>query len=205
MAYRECRLRTWPRSNERSKKRVSFSLRIVSYERVGLGSGWRSEPSLKESITRLTTRLDPCCSLTNKQRTRVALMVPLYAARIEDLGPGDFVKVDCAACSHTAVLSTAFLSRLRLSPRNKVLDLKGAGQVLGAAVRGAGGSCRSDGPSRSPQLQVFRPAMITGIWQFRVRDGARHTRLSVARNELLRLATNYDKRADHLDRRTYYW
>lgn len=23
-------------------------------------------------------------------------MVPLYAARIEDLGPGDFVKVDCA-------------------------------------------------------------------------------------------------------------
>jgi hypothetical protein len=25
-------------------------------------------------------------------------MLPLYAARIEDLGPGDFVKVDRAAC-----------------------------------------------------------------------------------------------------------
>ena len=25
-------------------------------------------------------------------------MLPLYAARIEDLGLGDFVKVDCAAC-----------------------------------------------------------------------------------------------------------
>jgi hypothetical protein len=25
-----------------------------------------------------------------------AQMVPLYAARIEDLGPGDSVKVDCA-------------------------------------------------------------------------------------------------------------
>ena len=25
-------------------------------------------------------------------------MKPLYAARIEDLGPGDFVKVECAAC-----------------------------------------------------------------------------------------------------------
>jgi hypothetical protein len=25
-------------------------------------------------------------------------MVPLYAARIEDLGPGDFVKVDCGGC-----------------------------------------------------------------------------------------------------------
>jgi hypothetical protein len=28
-----------------------------------------------------------------------AQMVPIYAARIEDLGPGDFVKVDCGACS----------------------------------------------------------------------------------------------------------
>jgi hypothetical protein len=31
-------------------------------------------------------------------------MPPLYAARIENLGPGDFVKVDCAARGHTAVL-----------------------------------------------------------------------------------------------------
>jgi hypothetical protein len=50
--------------------------------------------------------------------------VPLYAAMIEDLGPGDFVKVDCAGCSHTALLAPAFLSRLGLSPRRKVLDLK---------------------------------------------------------------------------------
>jgi hypothetical protein len=52
-------------------------------------------------------------------------MVPLYAARIADLGPGDFIKVDCAACGHTAVLAPAFLNRRDLSPRNKVLDLKG--------------------------------------------------------------------------------
>jgi hypothetical protein len=25
---------------------------------------------------------------------------PLYAARIEDLAPGDFVKVECAGCGH---------------------------------------------------------------------------------------------------------
>jgi hypothetical protein len=49
-----------------------------------------------------------------------AEMVPLYLARIEDLGPGDLVKVDCAACSHTALLSAAFLSRLGLDPREKV-------------------------------------------------------------------------------------
>jgi hypothetical protein len=27
-------------------------------------------------------------------------MRPLYDARIEDLGPGDFLKVECAACGH---------------------------------------------------------------------------------------------------------
>jgi hypothetical protein len=30
---------------------------------------------------------------------------PSYAARIEDLRPGDFVKVDCAACQHVALLT----------------------------------------------------------------------------------------------------
>ena len=39
-------------------------------------------------------------------------MVPLYLARIEDLGPGDFVKIDCAGCSHTALLSTTVLLRI---------------------------------------------------------------------------------------------
>ena len=47
-------------------------------------------------------------------------MVPLYAARIEDLGPGDFVRVDCAACEHTALLAPTFLSRLGLNPRVRV-------------------------------------------------------------------------------------
>ena len=38
-------------------------------------------------------------------------MLPLYAARIEDLGPGDFVKVDCAACHHVALLTPQSLLR----------------------------------------------------------------------------------------------
>jgi hypothetical protein len=52
-------------------------------------------------------------------------LVPLYAARVEDLGPGDFVKVDCGVCDHTALLSSAFLFRLGLEPHDKILDLKG--------------------------------------------------------------------------------
>jgi hypothetical protein len=60
----------------------------------------------------------------NEQRTSGAKMVPLYAARIENLGSGDFVKIDCAACSHTALLTPASLARLGLEPRQRVLDLK---------------------------------------------------------------------------------
>jgi hypothetical protein len=45
----------------------------------------------------LTTRLGSCCVLLEQTENIGAQMVPLYAARIEDLGPGDFVKVDCAA------------------------------------------------------------------------------------------------------------
>jgi hypothetical protein len=63
-------------------------------------------------------------------------MVPLYAARIEDLGPGDRVKVDCSACSHTALLTTAFLTRLGLEARLKVLDLKDRVRCRGCGVRG---------------------------------------------------------------------
>jgi hypothetical protein len=39
-------------------------------------------------------------------------MLPLYAARIEDLGLGDFVKVDCATRHHVALLAPAYLLRL---------------------------------------------------------------------------------------------
>jgi hypothetical protein len=38
-------------------------------------------------------------------------MLPLYAARIENLGLGDFVKVDCAACHHVALLTPEALLR----------------------------------------------------------------------------------------------
>lgn len=63
-------------------------------------------------------------------------MVPLYAARVEDLRPGDFVKIDCAACSHTALLTPAFLARLGLEPRFRVLDLKDRVRCRRCDVRG---------------------------------------------------------------------
>jgi hypothetical protein len=52
-------------------------------------------------------------------------MVPLYAARIEDLGPGDFVRVECAACGHDVLITrSALLQGLRRRPTDRVLDLE---------------------------------------------------------------------------------
>jgi hypothetical protein len=56
-------------------------------------------------------------------------------ARIEDLGRGDFVKVDCVACHHVALLTLEFLLRLGLSPQAKVLDLKGRVRCRGCGAR----------------------------------------------------------------------
>jgi hypothetical protein len=65
-------------------------------------------------------------------------MLPLYAVRIEDLRRGDFVKVDCAACHHVALLTPEMLLRVGLSPGAKVLDLKGRLKCRGCGSRGRG-------------------------------------------------------------------
>lgn len=52
-------------------------------------------------------------------------MVPLYAARVSDLGPGDFVRVWCVSCGHEAFLPpTTLLHGLHLRPETLVLDLE---------------------------------------------------------------------------------
>jgi ribosomal protein S27E len=63
-------------------------------------------------------------------------MQPLYLARIEDLGRGDLVKVDCAACHHVALLTPEFLVRLGLSPQAKVLDLQTRVRCRGCGAKG---------------------------------------------------------------------
>jgi hypothetical protein len=63
-------------------------------------------------------------------------MLPLYLARIEDLGRGDLLRVDCAACHHVALLTPEFLRRLGLSPQAKVLDLKWRVRCRGCGAKG---------------------------------------------------------------------
>jgi hypothetical protein len=62
--------------------------------------------------------------------------LPLHAARIEDLEPGDLVKVDLAACRQVALLTREALARAGLSPAAKVLDLKVRLRCRGCGRRG---------------------------------------------------------------------
>jgi hypothetical protein len=51
-------------------------------------------------------------------------VVPLYAARVSDLGPGDFVHVECV-CGHSElILASGLQQGLRLPPFMPVLDLQ---------------------------------------------------------------------------------
>jgi hypothetical protein len=52
-------------------------------------------------------------------------MVPLYDARIQDLGPGDFVRVRCITCGHDKIVpASGLLVGLRLPPETLILDLE---------------------------------------------------------------------------------
>ena len=53
-------------------------------------------------------------------------MVPLYAARIEDLAPGDYMLVQCTACGHDELLTSDQLrvKGVQLPPYTPVLDLE---------------------------------------------------------------------------------
>jgi hypothetical protein len=51
-------------------------------------------------------------------------VVPLYTARVLDLGPGDLVRVECTACGHDELIPTVGLTQgLRLSPYMLIRDL----------------------------------------------------------------------------------
>jgi hypothetical protein len=65
-------------------------------------------------------------------------MVPLYAARIQDLGPGDFVKAECVACGHAELLVSDQLriKGLLLPPHTPVLDLEPRLRCRGCDARG---------------------------------------------------------------------
>jgi len=53
---------------------------------------------------------------------REGVILPLYAARLDDLGPGDLVQLECV-CGHSDLLTAAMLSTAGVKPSDKVVDL----------------------------------------------------------------------------------
>ena len=49
-------------------------------------------------------------------------MRALYEARLEDLGPGDLVKVECL-CGHSELLTVSMLASAGVKPYQTILDL----------------------------------------------------------------------------------
>jgi hypothetical protein len=61
-------------------------------------------------------------------------VVPFYAARVSDLGPGDLVQVECV-CGHTERLTAAMLTTAGVTPDSKVQDLGSRMRVASATRR----------------------------------------------------------------------
>jgi hypothetical protein len=64
-------------------------------------------------------------SESEQSKNGASEMVPLYAARVQDLGPDDVAVFKCGAGGHTAELwPSLLLGGLGLQPTDKVLDLE---------------------------------------------------------------------------------
>lgn len=58
-------------------------------------------------------------------RSARSRIVPLYKARVSDLGPGDFVMITCFACGHESLIPpSTFLVRPGVSPDTPIVDLE---------------------------------------------------------------------------------
>jgi hypothetical protein len=66
------------------------------------------------------------------------VMVPLYAARIEDLGPVDFMVVECHSCNNVGLLSARFLLSLGFPPYTALKSLQRYTRCRGCGVCGRG-------------------------------------------------------------------
>jgi hypothetical protein len=62
-------------------------------------------------------------------------MVPLYSARLVDLGPGDLAQFECA-CGHTMVLTPMMLKTAGVKPAEELLDLESRSRCRECDSRG---------------------------------------------------------------------
>jgi hypothetical protein len=77
-------------------------------------------------------------------------MVPLYAARLEDLGPGNLVQLECAG-GRTAVFTPAMLRTTGVEPAERVVGLESRFHCRECDA-GERRRCRSNGNGKSSAL-----------------------------------------------------
>ena len=74
-------------------------------------------------------------SESEQSKNEAGGMVPLYAARVQDLKTGDFVVVNCA-CGHEALIHPVMLRSLGLKSQDRILDLDRRLRCLECDARG---------------------------------------------------------------------
>jgi hypothetical protein len=62
-------------------------------------------------------------------------MVPLYVARIEDLGPGDFVRVECGACGRDVLIPASVCYKGYAARHTLLSSIWNPGSGAGSAMR----------------------------------------------------------------------
>lgn len=60
-------------------------------------------------------------------------MRPLYAAKLQDLGPDDRIRVECGSCKHVGLIAATGLG---LTPHTAVLDLRHWLRCQGCGAKG---------------------------------------------------------------------
>jgi len=131
----------------------------------------------------------------------------LYLARIEDLGRGDLVQINCAACHHIALLTPDFLLRQGLSPRPRCSIYKGRVRCRGCGAGGTGGEVEFKGISdgvRAEGIVYLRACSSTAGAKAMI-----ETRISkvimVASLALFALLVTFDNLTDYDTNYAFVW
>ena len=106
--------------------RTGPSAHVVSLHQYPAQSNRAGYALARKAILRLDDTADfMAFSESEQSKNGAGGMVPLYAARVQDLEPDDVAMFKCGACGHTAELWPSLLiGGLGLQPTDKVLDLE---------------------------------------------------------------------------------
>jgi hypothetical protein len=100
------------RASRKRDARTGHSAHTASLHQYPAQSNRAGYPLVRKAILRLDDSTGPIAfSESEQSKNEVGGMVPLYAARVQDLGLDDVAVFKCGACGHTAELPPGALLR----------------------------------------------------------------------------------------------